>query len=402
MTDPLGQSQVIPYLQGLQKHGHEVHLLSCEKPAAYESGKQNISTVLESSQIQWHPIAYTSKPPVLSTLKDVNALKKKAAELIQTQGIEVLHCRSYIAALVGAYCKRKFHTPWIFDMRGFWADERVDGKIWNLSNPLFNQVYRFFKRKEKEFLLGADQVISLTSNARDEIHSWKGFENVPITVIPCCADLSLFNPAQIDHARKLALRQELQIPENAFVLSYLGSLGTWYMLPEMLDFFKELIREKPEAIFLFITGDAPDSILREAAAKGIDASSIRVMKAARKEVPVLASISDVSIFFILPVFSKKASSPTKMGELMSLGIPLICNDGVGDVSRILEDGGNGLVIREFTSAAYRDACKHLQKIVSADPTSTMDCASRYYSLADGVRKYAGVYEKITRGGKDVG
>ena len=39
MTDPLGQSQVIPYLQGLSKKGYQFYLLSCEKPEAFEKNK---------------------------------------------------------------------------------------------------------------------------------------------------------------------------------------------------------------------------------------------------------------------------------------------------------------------------------------------------------------------------
>jgi hypothetical protein len=31
MTDPLGQSQVIPYLIGLTKKGHNISIISCEK-----------------------------------------------------------------------------------------------------------------------------------------------------------------------------------------------------------------------------------------------------------------------------------------------------------------------------------------------------------------------------------
>ena len=33
-------------------------------------------------------------------------------------------------------------------MRAFYADERVDGKIWDLSNPFYKIIYRFFKKKE--------------------------------------------------------------------------------------------------------------------------------------------------------------------------------------------------------------------------------------------------------------
>ena len=37
----------------------------------------------------------------------------------------------------------------------------------------------------------------------------------------------------------------------------------------------------------------------------------------------------------MPSFSKKASCPTKMGEIMNLGVPVICNKGVGDVEEIM-------------------------------------------------------------------
>jgi hypothetical protein len=48
------------------------------------------------------------------------------------------------------------------------------------------------------------------------------------------------------------------------------------------------------------------------------------------------SLFDTSIFFIRPTYSKKASSPTKQGEIMAMGIPLICNYGVGDTDEIVK------------------------------------------------------------------
>jgi glycosyltransferase involved in cell wall biosynthesis len=400
MTDPLGQSQVIPYLQGLVKAGHSVWLLSCEKPARFEKEKITIAKLLSESSIEWLPIKYTSSPPVFSTLWDVNALKKAASECIEANEIDVLHCRSYISALVGEYAQKKYGTKWIFDMRGFWADERVDGGIWKLSNPLFKTIYNFFKRKEKDYLKKADAVISLTQNAKDEILSWKGFEKTPITVIPCCADLSLFKMRSQQDETVISLRNELKIPDDSFVLSYLGSLGTWYMLDEMLDFFIVLKQKFPNAIFLFITGDSEEMVFAKSRSKGINDNSIRIRSAKRAEVPTYASISDASMFFIKPLFSKKASSPTKMGELMSLGIPLICNSGVGDVASILNDGGNGILIHEFNTSEYQKAVNELPHILENLADSTIACAERYYSLKDGIQKYNGVYESITRDGKD--
>jgi hypothetical protein len=71
MTDPLGQSQVIPYLEGLTRQGFEFHLLSCEKPERLSSEFNQISEKLQQAKIHWHPIRYTSRPPVISTLIDI-------------------------------------------------------------------------------------------------------------------------------------------------------------------------------------------------------------------------------------------------------------------------------------------------------------------------------------------
>lgn len=396
MTDPLGQSQVMPYLHGLAAAGHTIWLMSFEKPARYAASGNEIRQQLSRSGIRWIPEKYTAKPPVLSTLNDIRRMRKQAFRLIRHEKIETVHCRSYISALVGLAAKNKFGTRFIFDMRGFWADERVDGNIWSLRNPLFRLIYRFFKKKEKEFLVGADAIISLTGNARDEIRSRPGCFTLPITVIPCCADLDLFSPQYINKEKHTNIRRQLGIPEGAFILSYLGSLGTWYMLPEMLRFFLQLLRHKPDAVFLFISNDHRSFILREALAidKTFPVERLIVIPASRKEVPLLASLSQASLFFIKPVFSKRASSPTKMGELMGLGIPLICNGGVGDVEAILNDGGNGLVVNEFSDKEYNRVLNRLDALLQADPQDTVDCAHRHYSLEEGVKKYLQVYENL--------
>ncbi len=44
MTDPLGQSQVIPYLQGLSKKGFHFFLLSCEKAQAFAQNETAVKT----------------------------------------------------------------------------------------------------------------------------------------------------------------------------------------------------------------------------------------------------------------------------------------------------------------------------------------------------------------------
>ena len=83
MTDPLGQSQVLPYLCGLSKKGFEFDLISFEKPDKYSLHSALIERICKENNITWHPQKYTKKPPVLSTIYDLLKMKRLANELHQ-------------------------------------------------------------------------------------------------------------------------------------------------------------------------------------------------------------------------------------------------------------------------------------------------------------------------------
>jgi len=281
-------------------------------------------------------------------------------------------------------------------MRGFWADERVDGKIWDLKNPFYNLIYKFFKHKERQFLEQADYTICLTKHASDTIYTWPEIKGnpIPIKVIPCCADLSLFDYHSISKEKTNALKQSLAIADRDFILSYLGSIGTWYMLDEMLDFFKLIKIKRPGAKFLFITPDAPESIEKVALSKGISPGELIIRPAARAEVPLFLSLSDLSIFFIRPTFSKIASSPTKQGEIMGMGIPLVCNSNVGDTDRIVEETGCGAIVGSFDQSGYEAVISGLDKLLCIKREHIREGAEKFYSLENGVKKYLFVYQTL--------
>lgn len=395
MTDSLGQSQVLPYLTGLRKRGYNISLISFEKPEAFAENQTLIRKICKEAGIEWHPISYTKKPALLSTLFDIWRMKKKAADIHNSQAIDIIHCRSYIAATVGAWMKQKYGTPFIFDMRGFWPDERVDGNLWDLKNPLYKQVYKFFKRREKQFLVEADHTICLTQAAENEIYSWKHIQNNPvdITVIPCCADMDHFDPKRVTEEVKAQWKATLNIAPGERIISYVGSIGTWYMLDEMLDFFKILLESDPQMRFLFITRDEPAIIINKARQKNIEPEKIIVHSGSRDNMPALISLSDYAIFFIKPAYSKKASSPTKQAEIMRLGIPLICNDLIGDTSYVINKYNAGIVLKEFSSRSYREAIIRLSE-TSFDIDTIQKGAFDFYNLETGIDRYDRVYRDL--------
>ncbi len=393
MTDQLGQSQVLPYLTGLSAAGHQIHLVSFEKPGRFEKYRTTIEQIVNTAGITWHPLKYHKSPPVLSTLRDLNQLKKITQQLHDKHQFDIVHCRSYITAFAGLDLKKKTGIRFIFDMRGFYADERVDGKIWNLNNPLYNFIYQYFKKKEKEFLINADHTVSLTHAAADIIQQMKlkGNNPLPITVIPCCADLQLFNYENYNASIKQEVRAKLKIADDAFVLVYLGAIGTWYMLDEMLEFFNKLVKNNTKAVFLFITNEPAEFILNKAREHNINKDALRIIAANRNEVPYYLAAANLSVFFIVPTFSKKASSPTKQGELMGMGIPIICNAGVGDTDEIINKSQCGFVLSSLDEAGFMAAAMQADRLTGISKEKIREGAKQFYSLEKGVASYDKIY-----------
>ena len=397
MTDPLGQSQVIPYLQGLSKAGYRIFLLSCEKKQVIEQNKAAIQKLLDESNITWIPLNYTKNPPVFSTLLDIFKLKKAAKKIHHEQGLDMVHTRPGVPALVGLWMKKTLGVKFLNDIREFYADSRVEGGMWNTKLRMYASIYNYFKRKEAEAVAKNDGIVCLTYAAEHIIKQWPGYKTtIPLQVIPCSADMELFDPAAINVNDRETLKSELHISKDDLVISYLGSIGGWYLTDELMQFCKMLSDKIPSTKLLFISPHRHEEIKMAAARYGIAADKIIIKKAGRQQVPLLLSLSDHSVFFIKPCYSKQSSSPTKHGEIMAMGIPLITNSGVGDVEMVVEKYHSGIVIREFNENEYAAAIQKLASGLQFDRAAIRQGAKEFYSLETAVKKYITIYNSILK------
>lgn len=389
MCDPLGGSQVLPYLFGLARRGHRISLISFEKPERSADERAAVAKACADAGIAWHPLPYRKRPPVLSTLGDVARMWDLAARLSGKQPYDIAHCRSYLPGLVGLKLKQRFGTRFLFDMRGFWADERREGGSWPSSNPLFRTIYGYFKKQERLFWRNADAMVSLTQSGKEVIATAER-SAAPISVIPCCVDFDVFKPAT--KAKRANARKELEIGRDDHVLGYIGSLGGNYMLDEMLDFYRAYRERFGRAKFLFVT-QVPEGEIRAAAGKkDLDQAEIVIRPASRAQVPFYVAAADHGIAFKQPSFSAKACSPTKLGEMLALEIPVVANSGVGDVEQVIEDTGAGVIVRSFSDTAYRQAVEALQ---SAKPDAQWRKAIRcWFDLHAGVDRYDEIYRNL--------
>ena len=79
---------------------------------------------------------------------------------------------------------------------------------------------------------------------------------------------------------------------------------------------------------------------------------------------------------------------------MAMGIPVITNAGVGDVAEIVQSTNSGIVINEFTDAAFETAINEIVNKKDYDAAAIRAGAQKWYSLENAIEKYTRIYKAI--------
>jgi len=387
LLEPLGQSQVLAYLERLGAT-HRVHLLSFEKAEAWTNleERQRIEERVRAAGLHWHPRRYHKRPSALATAYDIAVGTLSGLWLILRYRLGIVHARSYVPATMALLLKYATGGSFVFDMRGFWADERVDGGLW----PAGGKLYRIAKWFERRFLLNADCVVALTKAAVAAMQTLTYLQGrMPrFEVITTCADLDLFHPP-----KELGAAFHGDKP---FTLGYVGSVGVWYLFDDTLRFFNLLRQRIPDARLHILNRGQHRYIRERLEVVGLDATTVALEESDHQGVASTMRKMDAGIFFYKPGYARLATAPTRLGEFLGCGVPCIGNIGVGDTAEILEQEGVGVAIHEFSETAMHDAIERLFQLTRAPGTRTRcrEVALRYFSLTQGVRAYSCIYDSM--------
>jgi glycosyltransferase involved in cell wall biosynthesis len=385
MSEPLGRSQVVPYLKGLARAGWELEVVAFEPDGADPA---EVTRELLADGIRY---AFSRRSPS-------HALAVKAAEAGQAFARllrralaarpAIVHARSHLPAAAAALVTRAVGARLLFDCRGLLADEYVDAGHWRKDSLR----YRMVKRAESLLFARADGVVTLTERLRD----WLRLQGllgarVQTAVIPCCVDLDRFDA---DEATRARARMLLGAGDR-FVLVYSGSLNSWYCEEEMARFYAAVRRIRPSLFAVFTR--SPSERLRSALQKaGVPDGEVRIEAVSPSEMPLRLSGADAAVSFIQPCFSKMASSPTKVAEYLALGLPVALNRGVGDVDRLL---GNDATVD--AGAMGGDQLRvAAERLTSLTPTQRVReqarrLAQKEFSADEvGVARYRDLYERL--------
>ncbi len=372
--DPLGASQVLPYVRGLAARGVEFTLISFEKPRLWrdELHREAAQEALASAGIRWHPLRYHRRPRLPGTLLDLARGSRAIRRELRGGRGQLVHARGDVAMVMARWARLPRHVSLLYDMRGFFSDERVESGSWRRGSL----VDRAVRAAEGRNLLRADGLVVLTRRAV-RLLAERHPSLPPHRVIPTCVDDAVFRPGQGDRT-----------PD--FGLVYSGSVGTWYMLKEMVD-FSTVASQVVKGRTLWLTPQ-PEAVRRAGALQ--DGAEFRSL--APHEVPGWLRRARAAFFFIRPTPAKSASCPTKLAEALATGLPVVANRGVGDVDEELEAARVGVLVEGFTKLDYEHAAARLVALLR-DPETSVRCralATRHYGIDIGVARYWSLYSTL--------
>ena len=379
LADPLGASQVVPYVRGLAQRGWTFDLVSFEKPGAPVCFRKPLA-----EGVAWTALRYHRTPTVPATGFDLLQAGFVLALNELFQRADLVHARALVPAAMSLPLATAARVPLLFDTRSFWPEEKLDQGHWGRDSA----VYRAAKSIERRALRRARAVTTLTLDARSfyrNEYAYRGELRAPIQVIPTCADLDAFAPAA-----RAARDPELG---DALVLCYVGSLGHWYLEDEMAAFYAAFRRAAGVTTKLLVVTRQDVSGFREKLRLHGLGGDLVHRSATRAEMPGWIRQADASMCFIRPQLSKRASAPTKLGELLGCGVPVAVND-IGDLARVVSGSSAAVLVDDLSSpASLAHAAAELVAAARRPDTvrEARALAERWYSLTDAVDAYDRVY-----------
>jgi len=388
--DPLVYSQVLGYLHGLVEKGWRFVLVTMEagrSPEWLSTQQERLRWILDQNfglpRVDWRPVVISGLGVRLGVPLKLWLIRRHVSAILAAGPVSLIHARSYLPAWVASKAAGCAGIPWLFDTRGFWVDE----KVYKGGLPAAGLRFKVLKEQERRLYAAADGVVMLAEAGKNFLQRKKWLtDNVPVAVIPTCVDTARFHPG---------------VPTADRRLLCVGSVGPGYLGQAVLRLFATAQRVLPDYRCELYTCSDSRLVDRLARQEGVDLGRVRVRALPPERMPEVLSGGGVGVSFIRPHVSKLASCPTKVGEYLACGMPVLYNPGIGDMDQVLGDGSVAVRCDDFSPATLENALRRAAALVDA-PHTGRRCralARSYFSLEKGVAAYDALYRRLLgRGG----
>lgn len=388
MREPLGQGQVLAYLKGLATD-FTITLVSVEGKAATPGGPSvaQIKSECDARNILWRRVPLPIVSRSLRILIEVVGLAIVALVETVRRDIRLLHARSLVPAFAALIVSKIRRIPFVFDTRAFWVEELLaTGRV--KSGTL---LHRLVVKVERNCLENASAIVCLTDVAAGHL-----LNQLPcrvlgrdIVVIPTCADLNRFRPSPLKFKDR-----------GDRVYSAIGSVVSgWFNIELLVAFFNAVALDDKNARFEIVTRDSPREVRQKVSKLSNFEGRLEIFSSSWDEVHEVIGRHKASVLFYDGGLTSLGRSPTRMGEILGCGVPIVASKGVGDLDAFLAKNKVGILLSSPRSEDVVAATRQLKSLLK-DPHLSIRCrkaAEEYFSLESGIAKYELLYRSLLVG-----
>lgn len=396
LLDPLGQSQILPYLELLSHKSNFFFIISFEKPLRLETKSDLKERLKINPNLIWIPLVFSNKFGLFGKLFDLFKMFFFSIFLVISKKINVVHARGHPAALTAYLIKKLFFIKklkFIFDFRGLWVDERVEKGGWNLSKKLDLFQFNLFKFLERKMLKSAESIVVLTDRLKSSLSEIARSNLSNIYVVPCCADFNHFLPS--DQSKKEELLTSLKIPRSSFIIGYVGSIGSMYDINSFYKLLAYANKRNENFYGLMITNDIHKAkhALKHSIFHSIK-DKIRIISLSRNEIPNYFGLMSVSTIFLNNSYARLGTSPTKFAESLALGVPVVVSTNIGDLDKHIKLLNAGISLDLSDKYSIEKSIDKIKDLSEINPNQLRNSSKDIYSLETGVSTYISVYQDL--------
>lgn len=361
VSEGIGASQVLAYVERLALRGVRVHLHSFEKVAPRAALGERFARVGAT----WTPHPFRRHGTA-------GGLERLGIGARAVHGAELVHARSDLAA-ASTMLARVPH--WLWDVRSLWVDQRID--LGTLSSGSAQE--RVLRKLEGQAARRSTAIVTLTHAVIPELQTRHGSDLAQkTTVISTCVDTERFEMSSMP-------------PMEPLRLLLAGTINRYYDVPAMVHLVETARRRRPtELILLTPAKTAWEDLLRSVQPQRNHVAHDEMPEhIAASHVGLVVCRSDVGI-------SRLGSMPTKIAEFLSSGRPVVINEGLGDASQLVRDHSCGVVMDDTSPAGIEATLDRLEALL-ADPEAPARCralAEERFDLDRATDQLVALYHKM--------
>jgi len=361
LSEGVGSSQITPLIFYLSKSGLKINLISFEKVKPAPS----LISYFKSIGVEW-AFQDFGLNGLVGGLSRLNSLRQAIPKT------SLIHARSDIPA-VSAITSHQ--APVLWDVRSLWADQKIMIQK-NRLNTYGYQVYRGLESIASSKSLAMSTLTSAVVPVLEERNKKLPFLR---TVVPTTVNLDLFQ-----------MNSEMPIKTQAL---FSGSFNDYYDLDLSLLFMNEFQK--------LIPVDTHWARPSESSRSQIGVGESRIFPATQIEMADLIPNYNfgVSVCKLNAGPSLTAAMPTKIGEFLACGRPVVVNKGLGDMDQFLKEFDAGVILDGSKNNLVESANKLVSLVM--DPETPLRCralAEKYFSMERGSIKYLDLYSQMLKAG----